>query len=221
MRTHILFHSSEHLSCRWAPGDWRALGINARKTDYIQCSYCICRLCTSQDRRSMPWCTLYPFILTAAKPFINQWAPGFPPTKRVAFLWGSEPPLFHRYHHCGKLSIYLGEQGERRIKFIDLFFIMSSFQNPYKRLKEVKRFFCWFFFHLFVFHGGQKQEDVTIFTPSKRLEVHKVAWLKILLRCDIEGWWVETTVYRWHLNIVFFLFLTCLIYSKKKYKQSK
>lgn len=122
MRTHILFHSSEHLSCRCAPGDWKALGINVRKTDYIHCSYCICRLCTSQDRRSMPWCTLYPFILTAAKPFINQWAPGFPPTKRVAFLWGSEPPLFHRYPHRGKLPIYLREQGQRRIKIYWLFF---------------------------------------------------------------------------------------------------
>lgn len=38
------------------------------------------------------------------------------------------------------------------------------------------------------------------FTPTKRLEVHKVALLEILLSCDTEGWWEETTVYRWQAN---------------------
>lgn len=126
MQTHILFHCSEHVSCRWTQGDWRALGINVRKTDYIHCSYCICRLCTSQDRRSMPWCTLYPFILAVAKPFINQWAPGsHPPTHpprewlffgALSLLYFTDIPIVV---NC---QFTLESKGSTESKFIDFTF---------------------------------------------------------------------------------------------------
>lgn len=162
MQTHILFHSSERLSCRWTPGDCRALGINVRKTDYIHCSYCICRLCTSQDRRSMPWCTLYPFILTVAKPFINQWAPGFPPTKRVAFLWGSEPPLFHRYPHCGKF-INLPWRAKGAQNQNSSTFFSSSWWAHFITLSNTFKatsFVSFFPQTVFVFHGGLNNSRV-------------------------------------------------------------
>lgn len=62
---------------------------------------CPCALCIH----------LFPHLFPSAKPFINQWTPGFTQTKRLAFLWSSKRPLFHSYPHNPKLPIYRRERG--------------------------------------------------------------------------------------------------------------
>lgn len=62
------------LRCHFSAEDLKLLDMKSRRTDCTQRSYVLLSdtPCTSQDRRPMSLCTLYPFISTSAQPFINQ-----------------------------------------------------------------------------------------------------------------------------------------------------